>query len=66
MDTRIWRNIQLLKNILTSDPILKIADLVKDFVVCTNACKQVLGGVIMQENHVVWYESWKFKEHEVV
>ena len=48
---------QQLKNILTSAPILKIADLEKYFVVCTDACNQGLGGVLMQDNHVVCYES---------
>ena len=45
-------------------PILKIADLEKDFVVYTNACNQGIGGVIMQDNHVVCYESIKLKDHE--
>jgi hypothetical protein len=53
-----------LKKLLTSAPILKIVDLDKDFVVCTNACIEGLGGVLMQDNHVVCYESRKLKEHE--
>ena len=32
--------------------------------VCTDACEQGLGGVLMQENHVICYESRKLKEHE--
>jgi hypothetical protein len=38
---------QQLKNILTSAPILKIADPDKYFVICTYACKGGLGGVLM-------------------
>ena len=38
---------QQLKNILTSAPILKIANPEKDFVVCTDACNQGLGGVLI-------------------
>ena len=53
-----------MKNILTSAPVLKVADLEKYFVVCTNACNQGLGGVLMQDNHVVYYESRKLKDHE--
>ena len=53
-----------MKNILTSAPILKIADPEKYFVVCIDACGQGLGGVLMQENHVVCYESIKLKDHE--
>ena len=58
MDTKMWRNI------LTSAPILKIVDPEKYFLVCTTACNQGLGGVLMQDNHVVCYESRKLKEHE--
>ena len=32
--------------------------------VCIDACNQVFGGVLMQDNHVVCYESRKLKEHE--
>ena len=53
-----------MKNLLTSAPVLKVADPEKDFVVCTDACGQGLGGVLMQDNHVICYESRKLKEHE--
>jgi hypothetical protein len=33
-------------------------------VVCTNACKESLGGLLSQKDHVVCYESRKLKEHE--
>jgi hypothetical protein len=55
---------QRLKQLLTSAPILKIADPKKDYVVCTDACKEGLGGVLNQEGFVVCYESRKLKEHE--
>ena len=42
----------------------QIADPKKDFVVCTEACNQGLGEVLMQDNHVLCYESRKLKEHE--
>ena len=32
--------------------------------VCTDACGQGLGGVLMKDNHVVCYESRKLKDHE--
>ena len=44
--------------------MLKVADLEKYFVVCTDACRQGLGGVLIQDNHVICYESRKLKEHE--
>ena len=53
-----------MKNILTSAPILKIVDPQKYFAVCIDACNQGLGGVLMQDNHVVCYESRKLKDHE--
>ena len=53
-----------LKHLLTTAPILKIIDPFKDFVVCNDTCKEGLGGVLIQENYVVAYESRKLKEHE--
>ena len=44
--------------------MLKITDTNKEFIVCTNACKRGLSGVLMQEGQVVCYESWKLNEHE--
>jgi hypothetical protein len=44
---------QQLKDILTSAPILKIADLDEYFVVCTDACKEGLGGVLTKK--IMWY-----------
>ena len=32
--------------------------------VCMDACGQGLGGVIMQDNHVICYGSINMKEHE--
>ena len=43
---------------------MKIADSNEYFVVCTDACKEGLGGVLSQRDHVVCYESRKLKEHE--
>ena len=55
---------QQLKQLLTSAPILRIDDLNENFVVCTNACKEGLGGVLSQNGYVVCYESRKLKDHE--
>jgi hypothetical protein len=38
---------QQLKKLLTSAPILKIADPDKDYVVCIDVCKEGLGGVLI-------------------
>jgi hypothetical protein len=53
-----------LKELLTMAPILKVADLDKDFTICVDASKEGLGGVLTQEGHVICYESQKLKEHE--
>jgi hypothetical protein len=57
-------NFNLLKELLTSAPILNIVDPNENFVVCTDACKEGLGGVLTQNGHVIGYESKKLKEHE--
>ena len=61
---RCEESFQQLKNLLTSAPVLNIADPEKGFVVCTDACSQGLGGVLMKDNHVVCYESRKLKDNE--
>ena len=53
-----------IKHLLTTAPILRITDPYKDFVVCMDACLEGLGGVLLQEDYVMSYESRKLKEHE--
>jgi hypothetical protein len=53
-----------LKQLLTSAPILRKADPYEDFIVCIDACKEGLGGVLSQIGFVISYESRKLKEHE--
>jgi hypothetical protein len=55
---------QQLEHILTDVPILRIADPEKDFLVYTDACKEGLDGVLMQEGQVICYESRKLNKHE--
>jgi hypothetical protein len=45
--------------------VLKIANPNKDFIVCIDAYKEGLEGVLMQEGHVIFYESIKLNEHEI-
>jgi hypothetical protein len=58
------KSFQHLKQLLTSAPILSIVDPNEDFIVCIDACKEGLGGVLSQNGFVVCYESRKLKEHE--
>jgi hypothetical protein len=53
-----------LKSLLTSEPILRIVDPNEDFIMCMEACKEGLSGVISHNGHVICYESRKLKEHE--
>jgi hypothetical protein len=43
--------------------VLKMANPNKDFAI-RNACKEGLGGLLMQDIHMVIYESRKLKDHE--
>jgi hypothetical protein len=58
------KSFQHLKQLLTSAPILRIADPNEYFIVCIDACKEGLGGVLSQNGFVICYESRKLKEHE--
>ena len=49
---------------MTTAPILKILHPFKDAFICTDACKEGLAIVLIQENQVMAYESRKLKEHE--
>eukprot|EP00253_Pinus_taeda_P020588 PITA_20588 len=53
-----------LKRLLTSRPILRVPDMDKDFTVCTDASKQGLGAMLMQDRGVIAYASRKLKPHE--
>ena len=55
---------QKVKDLLTTTPILWIADPDGDFVVCMDASKEGLGGVLLQNDYVICYELKKLKEHE--
>ena len=50
--------------LLTTTPILRIADPNQDFIVCTDAFNDGLGRVLTQEGHVIVYESRKVNIHE--
>jgi hypothetical protein len=62
--TECERSFQHLKKLLTTAPILRIADPNEDFIVCTDACNEGLGGVLSQNGFVICYESRKLKENE--
>ena len=53
-----------IKQLLTHAPVLQIAYPDKEFVVCIDACKRGLGGVLMQDGQVVCYELHKINKHE--
>jgi len=51
------RSFEQLKHLLTTTPILSIVDPNKNYVVCTDASKEGVGDVLMQEGKVIAYES---------
>jgi hypothetical protein len=53
-----------LKELLTTSPILKVPDMDADFLVCTDASKEGLGGVLMQDGRVIAYISRKLRSEE--
>ena len=53
-----------IKRLLTIAPIIKVVDPNKDFTVCVDTRKEVLGGVLTKYGHFICYESRKLKEHE--
>lgn len=55
---------QRLKVLLTTAPILKVLDMEQEFLVCTDASKEGLGCVLMQEGRVIAYASRKLRTHE--
>jgi hypothetical protein len=58
------KSFQHLKQLLTSALVLRIVDPDEDFIVCTDACNEVLGGFLSQNGFVICYESRKLKDHE--
>jgi len=42
-----------LKELLTIAPVLKVVDTNEDFFACIDACKEGLGGVLIQSGHVI-------------
>ena len=63
-DQKCEESFNKLKELLNTAPILKITNPNKDFVVCTDAWNERLGGVPTKEGHVIAYESRKLKTHE--
>jgi hypothetical protein len=59
--TKCEENFNLLKELLTSEPILNISNLNDHFVVCTNASKVGLGRFVTQNGHFISYESKSLK-----
>jgi hypothetical protein len=50
------KSFQHLKQLLTCAPMLRIADPNEEFIVCTDACKEGLGGFLSQNGFVICYE----------
>ncbi|KAH9298206.1 hypothetical protein KI387_029888, partial [Taxus chinensis] len=55
---------KILKDQLTTTPILTVPNLNGYFTVVTDASGEGLGGILLQNDHVIAYESRKLKLHE--
>lgn len=53
-----------MKEILASEPVLKMPDFDKTFEVIVDACGQGVGGILQQEHHPIAYESRQLWIHE--
>ncbi|KAK4409345.1 hypothetical protein Sango_0007500 [Sesamum angolense] len=53
-----------LKRKMVTDPVLALPDMSKPFAVETDTSDSTLGGVLMQDNHPVTFESRKLKDVE--
>ena len=62
--TKCEESFQNLKQLLMTALELWIADLDGDFVVSTDARNKSLGRVLFKNDHVIYYELRKLKEHE--
>ena len=62
--TKCEESFQKIKQFLMTAPILWMADPNGDFIVCIDASKEGLGGVLLQNDCAICYESRKLKERE--
>jgi hypothetical protein len=53
-----------LKELLITTLIPKVPDMDADFLVCTDASKEGLGGVLMQDGRAIAYILRKLRRHE--
>lgn len=64
-----WTNVceqefSKLKQCLTTTSILKVPDMDRQFIVCIDASKDLLGAVLSQDGRVIAYASRKLRFHE--
>ena len=62
--TKEQKAFEMLKQRLTSQPVLKLPDLSKPFEVQCDACGECLGAVLLQEGHAIAYESRRLNNDE--
>ena len=62
--TKCEENFQKIKQLLLTTLILRIVDLDGDFIVCTDASKEGLREVLLQNDYAICNESQNLKEHE--
>jgi hypothetical protein len=61
---KFMESFQRLKYLLMPVPILKVPNMDKELLVCTNASKEGLGIFFMYDGRVIAYISWKLRKNE--
>ena len=60
----MWGELPNTKTTFDNNTIFKLVDPFGEFIVCIDTYKEWMGGVLMQNGHVIFYESHKLKDHE--
>ena len=64
MDREVWEGISRVKIAINYAPILALLVEGKEYTICSDASKNGLACVLMQEEKVVAYASWQLKPYE--
>ncbi|KAG8368002.1 hypothetical protein BUALT_Bualt16G0131300 [Buddleja alternifolia] len=65
MDREMSKCVDLLKQAVSSEPVLKLPEFDKRFEVQTDASDRAIGGVLVQDKHPIAFESRKLKNAEM-
>ncbi|GJY15151.1 putative nucleotidyltransferase, ribonuclease H, partial [Tanacetum coccineum] len=64
LDKECQAAFESLKKAFKEEPVLRLPDVTMPFELHTNASDFAIGGVLMQDGHLIAFESWKLNETE--